>query len=340
MFNPDDAAVPGSGIFGLPSDRRASRVVLLAAPYDATTSYRPGTAAGPAAILRASQQVDLHDGRYGPVYEQGIWMDASSPGSEQIRDLSVTAASLARPLIEKGGASAQDRAVLDRIDSSGQRVREIIRDHTLAVLKEDKLPGLIGGEHAVSMGAIEAVASQGKLGVLQIDAHMDLRDSFEGFAWSHASIMHNVLSRLSNVEMLVQVGLRDFGASELAFARAEGPRVRQHFDQDWHDRLADGDRLWDLCQEAIEPLPDRVYISFDIDGLDPAMCPHTGTPVPGGLSFHQALTLLHTLRLSGRRIVGFDLVEVAPGPNADEPEWDANVGARLLYKLCGVCGPR
>ncbi len=314
--------------------------MLLPAPYDATTSYRPGTADGPEAIFQASQQVDLHDGRYGAIYRQGIWMDRESTGVEEIRRLSVEAAGLARPLIEKGGAEEGDEGALERINATGSRVAQIIRDHTLGVMKEGKVPGLIGGEHAVSLGAIEAAATLGKIGILQIDAHMDLRKAFEGFQWSHASIMHNVLTRVGNVETLVQVGLRDFGAREVEFAKSQGKRVQFHTDEAWKDRLADGEKLADLCRRAVEPLPDKVYVSFDIDGLDPAMCPHTGTPVPGGLSFHQALAVLHALHESGRTVVGFDLVEVAPGPDADEPEWDANVGARLLYKMCGVAGPR
>ncbi len=104
--------------------------------------------------------------------------------------------------------------------------------------------------------------------------------------------------------------------------------------------MLNGHKYSDLCKRALEPLPSHVYVSFDIDGLDPSMCPHTGTPVPGGLSFAQACLLLEALKESGRTVVGFDLVEVTPGPRAgsSEPEWDANVGARVLYKLCGVCG--
>ena len=338
MFDPDAAATPGSGIFGLPFTREESRIVLFPVAYDATTSYRPGTAGGPEAIFEASQQVDLHDGKYGEIYRQGIWMERGTERAEEIRALSVEAAGWARPLIEKGGAEDSDRAALDKVDATGTRVARIIREHTEGVLREGKIPGLIGGEHAVSFGAIEAVAASGKIGILQIDAHMDLRDAFEGFTWSHASIMHNVLSKIPGVEMLVQVGIRDFSGGEVKFARSQGSRVRVHTDDDWKDRLAGGERLLDLARRAVEPLPDRVYISFDIDGLDPAMCPHTGTPVPGGLSFHQALAVLHAVKESGRKVVGFDLVEVAPGPNADEPEWDANVGARLLYKMCGVAG--
>lgn len=339
-FDPDAAAVPGSGIFGLPFTLDQSRIVLLPVPYDATTSYRPGTANGPDAIFDASQQVDLHDGRYGAIYEQGIYFDAEAPAVAQIRSLSTEAAALARPMIDRGGATDGDARELARIDATGERVRELVREYTARVLRAGKVPGLLGGEHAVSLGAIEAAAAGGELGILQVDAHMDLRDAFEGFTYSHASIMYNVLKLVPGVTRLVQVGLRDFGSGEIALAKSQPGRVFPHFDDQWKDELASGRLFLDLCKKAIEPLPRRVYISFDIDGLDPCLCPHTGTPVPGGLSFHQATTLLHALRESGREIVGFDLVEVAPGSDPDEPEWDANVGARLLYKLCGVAGPR
>ncbi|HRJ50591.1 MAG TPA: arginase family protein, partial [Phycisphaerales bacterium] len=237
-----------------------------------------------------------------------------------------------------GGATAEDRADLDDIDATGTRVEEIVRGFASSALREGKVPGVIGGEHAVSLGAIRASAAGGEVGVLQVDAHMDFRESFEGFRWSHASVMYNAMTTTPGVAVIVQVGIRDFGASEAAFGQSLGERCRTHFDEDWKDRLASGERYLDLCRRAIEPLPGRVHVSFDIDGLDPCLCPHTGTPVPGGLSFHEAVTLLHAVRESGRRIVGFDLVEVAPGPDPAEPDWDANVGARLLYKMCGAAG--
>lgn len=338
MFDPDAAATPGSGIFGLPCGRATSRVVLLSAPYDATTSYRPGTAGGPSAILQASHQVDLHDGRYGAIHKQGIWLDDESGSVDEIRSLSVRASVRSRGIVERGGATEEDRADLDDVDATGARVEEIVRGFASAAMREQKVPGVLGGEHAVSLGAIRASAESGEVGVLQVDAHMDFRESYEGFRWSHASVMHNVMTTTPGVSVIVQVGIRDFGAAEAAFGRSLGERCRTHFDDDWKDRVASGERYLDLCRRAIDALPGRVHVSFDIDGLDPSLCPHTGTPVPGGLSFHEAATLLHAVRESGRRIVGFDLVEVAPGPDPAEPDWDANVGARLLYKLCGAAG--
>ena len=193
--------------------------------------------------------------------------------------------------------------------------------------------GLIGGDHSVPFGAIKAHAERGELAILHVDAHADLRDAYEGFACSHASIMRNVMTQLPSVTRLVQVGIRDVAKSEIDFIAAQGGRVITHFDAVLAERKLAGESWRQLCDAIVADLPARVYISFDIDGLDPQLCPHTGTPVPGGLSFQEACLLIKRVVESGRKIIGFDLNEVAPGPDGDE--WDANVAARLLYKLCG-----
>ncbi len=332
VFDPDAAAQPGSGIFGLSSTREQARIVLTPVPFDATTSYGKGTADGPEAIRDASAQVDLYDVRFGRVYERGIFMEAEK---KRIRKLNEDATELGKPIIKAGGASTKKlQAAAAKVNAICESVNTIVHDETAKVLAEGRVPGLVGGEHAMSFGAIRACAeAMGEIGILQIDAHMDLRDAFEGFQWSHASIMHNVMSKLAKVTKLVQVGIRDFGEGEVKFAAAQGRRIVTHLDDQWSARLDDGARFSELCRGAVEALPEKVYVSFDIDGLDPSLCPHTGTPVPGGLSFNQAVHLLDTLRLSGRKVIGFDLVEVSPGGKS---EWDANVGARILYKLCGI----
>ncbi|MCC6661255.1 MAG: arginase family protein [Phycisphaerales bacterium] len=340
-FDPDAAGRPGSGIFGLTCSREDSRIILTPVPFDATTSYGGGAGAGAEAIRRASMQVDLYDLRLGRVYEAGISMDEPDP---RIAAASARARALAAPIIEKGGADAADAEAVAGIDAAGTLVNEIVHQRTLAVLREGKIPGLVGGDHSTPLGAIRACAEHaGPIGILHLDAHLDLRDAFEGMAWSHASIMHNVLRSVPRVAHMTQIGIRDFGEGELAAARAAGDRVAVHFDQDWADALARGAKYLDLVRAALRPLPPKVYVSFDIDALDPSLCPHTGTPVPGGLTFPQAALILHELAASGRQVVGFDLVEVCPGPSATggtpvphEPEWDANVGARILYKLCGA----
>lgn len=332
-FDPNAAAPPDTGIFGLPFTRAESAVVLTPVPFDATTSYRPGTAHGPRAIREASMQVDLYDRRFGRVYERGIFMQ---PEESRIERLSQQAAEFARPIVARGGAEAQDARALAHVNAACEKVNDFVYTQTAAIIAEGKTPGLVGGEHALSYGAILACAERfGPIGVLQIDAHMDLREAFEGFVWSHASIMHNVARRIATVERIVQVGIRDYCEEEIDFAAELGPRIAVHEDDVWAEKLGDGASFGALCRDAIKPLPERVYVTFDIDGLDPALCPHTGTPVPGGLAFNQAARLLDELKRSGRRIVGFDLVEVAPG-RPDEPNWDANVGARVLYKLCAL----
>lgn len=338
-FDPDAAAQPGSGIFGLSDSRDQARIVIIPVPYEATTSYRTGTADGPEAILEASAQVDLFCRRFGRIYEKGIHL-LEAPA--WIRKLSDETRPLAERIISEGGAGTEDAEDAARVDAAGLQISRYVHAEATAILRDGKVPVVLGGEHAVSFGAIAACADAHEaIGVLQIDAHMDLRDRFEGFRTSHASIMHRVLTEIPRVTRLIQVGIRDFGEGEWNFAREHGAedaggRVRVYFDDDLNNALLTGHEFADACKAAVDALPDRVYVSFDIDGLDPSLCPHTGTPVPGGLSYQQASTLLSILRASGKTVVGFDLVEVAPGPSKSEPEWDANVGARVLYRMCGI----
>jgi len=330
-FDPDAAAAPGSGIFGLLHARADAEVVLVPVPFDATTSYRRGTAGGPEAILRASRQVDLYDLQTGRPYQRGIHMLEPDP---TIAAGNARCTALATPIIEKGGADEADAAALSTIESVMRDLNERVRHQVAQLLEEGKLPGVVGGDHSVPLGAIAAAAARfPPLGILHVDAHADLRVAFEGFRYSHASIMHNVLAEVPAMTRLVQVGIRDFGEGELAAIEASEGRVVTHFDLHWQRRLAAGEPLMTLLDEAVAALPQDVWVSFDIDGLDPSLCRATGTPVPGGLSFAAACLLLQRLVESGRRIVGFDLDEVAPGPDGDE--WDANVGARVLYKLIG-----
>jgi len=337
-FDPDSPATDAS-LFGLGHTRDQASVVVVPVPFDATCSYRTGSARAPDAIRRASAQVDLHDHRFGPVWRRGVHMLDTDP---DIAALSERARTLAVPIIERGGAAPGDEATVGEIDAACARIETFVHDHAAAILAEGKAPAVLGGEHSVSLGAIRACAETAPLGALQIDAHMDLRDSYEGFAQSHASIMHNAM-KLPAVERLVQVGIRDYCEGEQAEAdrlNTETPaRVRTFFDDDLADRLFDGEHWSDICAEIITALPPRVYLTLDIDGLDPSLCPNTGTPVPGGLTFRQLSRLIHELVRSDREVVGFDLVEVAPGPTA-QGEWDANVGARVLYRLCALASGR
>lgn len=189
---------------------------------------------------------------------------------------------------------------------------------------------LLGGDHSTPLGFIRALSEQyNRFGILQIDAHADLRKAYEGFTYSHASIMHNAL-KLPAVGRLVQVGIRDYCDEELEVMKRGMGRIVTHYDQDLKEQLYEGKSWAAICEKIIADLPKEVYISFDIDGLNPKLCPNTGTPVAGGLEFEQAIYLVKKLVKSGRKIIGFDLNEIAPGSD----DWDANVGARLLFQLC------
>lgn len=328
-FDANAAAPSDSGIFGLDCAEQESAIVLVPVPFAATVSYGGGAERGPSAILEASRQVDLFDYQFGRFYERGIHLQTPEPSllpsHEKARALVVA------QLEGRGGAAAASATAA--IDAAGARVNEIVHRATSRILAEGRTPGIVGGDHSVPFGAIAACAERHPgLGILHVDAHADLRVAYEGFRWSHASIMDNVLREVPRVERLVQVGIRDFCEQEFLAIQQSGGRVLTHFDQEWQRRRCLGASFDALCQEAVKALPRDVWVSFDVDGLDPALCPHTGTPVPGGLSFAEAAHLLEVLARSGRRIVGFDVVEVAPG----DDEWDANVGARLLFKLCGA----
>lgn len=338
-FDPDDAARPGSGIFGLPHGPDDARVHVLPVPFHATTSYRRGAAHGPAAVRAASVQVELADPIFGKPWRDGIWM---APEDPRVIAWNEEASRLADPVIEAGGAiggNAELSAARDRVDAIGAELNGYVRDWTTAALAAGRLPAILGGDHATPFGAIEAAAARHPgLGVLHIDAHADLRVAYEGFTWSHASILHNVVTRLDGVARVLQVGVRDFGEAELAAIQESAGRIHTLFDHEWARLRLAGKKVRGRVREALELLPQEVWVTFDVDGLDPTLCPNTGTPVPGGLNWHEAALWLEMLAASGKRVVGLDLNEVSPGPDGDPAgeSWDAIVGARLLYRLIGV----
>ncbi len=329
-FDPDAAALPDSGIFGLNFTPDEAKVVLIPVPFEATTSYRGGTANGPAAILEGSHQVDLFDLDTGRPYQAGIAM-LEEPS--QVRSWNDEAKKLAAPIIASGGVEA-DESALRQVNALSEKMNEWVYETTRELLAKKKLVGLVGGDHSTPFGCIKAHAEvYPRLGVLHLDAHADLRDAYEGFTWSHASIMFNVLQHIPNVVKLVQVGIRDFGEQEYELIQNSKGRVHTFFDSRLARARLDGIPWREEVDAIVAQLPEHVYLSWDIDGLEPTLCPNTGTPVPGGLSFHQAVALLEGVVRARKTIVGFDLNEVSPG----EPysEWDGNVGARLLYKMIG-----
>jgi agmatinase len=346
-FDPNAAPDADSGVFGLPHKEKDAALVLLPVPWEATTSYGGGTSKGPAAIYAASGQVDLFDGDVIKPYLPGIFM---RPESKEVRAWNRTAKAAAQKVIKVGGniEGRKDlQKALKTTNELGGKLNEWVRAETKSLMSAGKIVGLVGGDHSVPYGAFQAAAeAHGSFGLLHFDAHSDTRVAYEGFTWSHASIMYNAMENIPEISKIVQVGIRDFCEQEYEFIHALGPRAKVFFDRDIAARRFGGHPWTKTATEIVDSLPEKVWITFDIDGLDPKLCPHTGTPVPGGLELQEANHLLGLLARSGRKIIGFDLNEVSPAPDGKD-EWDANVGMRLLYKLSawtfvshGLCKPR
>lgn len=324
------------GIFGIPMTEEDSRVVLIPVPWEVTTSYGSGASDGPRIVREASEQIDLFDFETGKAYEAGYFMREFPTELKAQNDIyKQKAQELITLRTELSDDTARMDSLATEVNIACRKMSDWVYNECKSVLKSKKLLGLVGGDHSTPLGAIRAVAEElgGDFGVLHIDAHADLRKAYQGFEQSHASIMHNVMTAPQRPKKLVQVGIRDFCEDEFNYIQ-EREDITTFFDLQLKRRLLGGESWAQICQDILKELPQKVYISFDIDGLDPAFCPHTGTPVPGGLSVDQIFYLFFQIAKSGRQIVAFDLNEVSTG-GEEQAEWDGNVGARILYKLCG-----
>jgi len=280
------------------SDFVRARVVILPVPYEATTSYGGGARNGPAAIIEASRYVELYDQELdAEPYEAGV---ATLPALE------LTSAGPERALAEL-------REAYER----------------LLAAAPDKLVIVLGGEHSITSAPVLAWADRleaagRRLTVLQIDAHTDLRPEYEGTPYSHASVMHRVHERVD----IVAVGIRALTREERELVRSSD-HIHVFFADDIHEGHG-----W--IDDVIAKLGDDVYITFDVDGLDPSLVPATGTPEPGGLGWYQALALLRRV-FAERNVVGCDVVELAPIPGQPSSDF---VVAKLVYKMIGYAVQR
>ncbi len=302
-------------LFDLPPSAQPPKTTLIPVPWDATASYHKGSSQGPKAILEASSQLDLFDRNFGRADQIGIDL---LPIPEEILQWNRDALKDPHP---------------ETVNLLSKKLNQWVLEQSRKILDENQFAGVIGGEHSAPFGLIQALSERtSSFGILHMDAHHDLRKAYQGYTHSHASIFYNCVTQIENLEKLVSVGIRDFSEEEYHFAQSQAHKITAFYDADLSRLKFQGVAFEKVAFEILQPLPQDVYISFDIDGLAPQFCPHTGTPVPGGLSFSEAIFLLQTLVQSGRKIIGFDLCEVAPGSTTD---WDANVGMRLLYQLCG-----
>ncbi|MBS1636074.1 MAG: agmatinase family protein [Bacteroidetes bacterium] len=337
-YDPNGLGQVDSGMYGLPFDEAECEIVIVPVPWEVTVSYGGGTAEGPGAVFEASYQVDLYDPVVKDAWKYGIHFDETNT---EIREKSVQLREKAEACIallagEDTYLTQSDADIfMMEIYENCLWLNDWVKNRCLHFLRQNKTLGLLGGDHSTPLGMMQALAEHvGKFGILQIDAHADLRDAYEGFHFSHASIMYNAL-KIEQVEKLVQVGIRDYCQEELDVITGSNGRVKTFFDRDLKHAAYSGETWAESCDRIIAELPQHIYLSFDIDGLDPKLCPNTGTPVAGGFEAEQILFLIEKIVKSGKKIVAFDINEIAPDKNGDN-DWDANVGARLLYRIANM----
>lgn len=334
-FNPNAPAI-SHGIFGLPFTVDEAEVVIIPVPWEVTVSYKSGTAAAPKAVYDASFQVDLFDPDVKDAWKIGIAMEEISKLWKNKSDFLRKKAVSYIKMLESGKDFSTDvkmKNIRSEINKNSFELKNRLKKKSLSYLEKNKLVALLGGDHSTPLGLMEALSEKySHFGILHIDAHFDLRNAYEGFEFSHASIMYNAL-KIPQIKKLVSVGVRDYCEEEIDVVKLNQGRVIPFYFRDVQREMFSGKSWKYICKKIISELPQNVYISFDIDGLDPKLCPNTGTPVPGGLEFEEAIFLITELVNSKRKIIGLDLNEVAPSKNS---EWDANVGARLLYRLCNL----
>lgn len=268
------------------SSYKNSKVVILPVPYEKTTTYVKGTAKGPQAIIDASRNMEI--------YDEELNKDISKVGICTLNEL--------------------------KIDEKPELMVNIVSNNIKKLIDDSKFPVIIGGEHSITPGCVKAFAENyNNFSVLQLDAHADLRDQYEGTKYSHACPMRRVLEINKN---LVQVGIRSLSPEEAYFVKKKNMEIF------WAKDIFDNNAWMD---KAISGLAKNVYITFDLDVFDPSILPSTGTPEPGGLYYYQVLKFLRKV-FEQKNVVGFDVVELRPNENDVGSDFTA---AKVIYKMIG-----
>ncbi|MBI5223623.1 agmatinase [Candidatus Micrarchaeota archaeon] len=291
---------PKKVFMGIQIPIKEAKALLLPVPYDSTTSYGVGTRFGPNAIIEASMQLEFYDIELGKdVFEE------------------IPVHTLDELAVNKGDPARTVHLVESAVDK---------------IVSLNKYPIVLGGEHSITPGIISGLKSKydlSKLSVLQIDAHTDLRDSYEGTKNSHASAMKRVKDLIGG--SLVQVGIRSMCQEEAQYAKESGQEKNIHYAHKIYANKKGGKIDPDDVKKIVSSLGDLVFVTFDIDGLDPSIVPGTGTPEPGGLTWEDCMAILHAVG-EKKAVVGFDIVEVTPTPPLKVSEF---VAAKLAYKMMG-----
>ncbi len=335
-FNPNKVSNPNNNIFGLPFTEEDAKLVIIPVPWEVTVSHLAGTARAADHVYRSSLFVDIFDVDGDAGWKKGFYMQEIDKKLLFKNDYLRKEAELYIDYISQGAPIEENKFMcksLKEINEGSAFMNKWVYENCKTLLDKGKLVAVLGGDHSTSLGLMKALSEKhGDFGVLQIDAHCDLRNKYEDFNYSHASIMYNALTELPAITKLVQLGIRDYCEEEWNYICNSNFRVVTYFDKQVKNRLFEGQTWKTITGEIIQNLPQKVYISFDIDGLDRKLCPNTGTPVIGGFESEEMIYLIQKIKESGRELIGFDLVEIGVG----QTDWDSNVGASILWRLCNI----
>jgi agmatinase len=335
-FNPNKVSNPNNNIFGLPFNEEDAKLVIIPVPWEVTVSHVAGTARAADHVYKSSLFVDIFDVDGNAGWKQGFFMQPIDKKLLFKNDYLRKEAELYIDYIAQGTPIEENKFMcksLKEINEGSVYMNNWVYENCKRLIEKEKLVAVLGGDHSTSLGLMKALSEKhGDFGILQIDAHCDLRVKYEDFNYSHASIMYNALTEIPAITKLVQVGIRDYCEEEWDYICNSNFRVITYFDKQVKNRLFEGQTWKTIANEIIQNLPQKVYISFDIDGLDRKLCPNTGTPVIGGFESEEMIYLIQKIKDSGRELIGFDLVEIGVG----QTDWDSNVGASLLWRLCNI----
>jgi len=317
---------------GLAFSYEQASTILFGIPWDVTVSTQAGTGGAPKNILKSSHAVNLFDPAAPELWQKGIFMlPLRKDISKKNKELRAKVEEYLDHLEEGGNINDNPKysQIVARINEECAILNEWVYQETSQMLDDGKTIGLIGGEHSVALGYLQALAERfPAFGVLHIDAHAGLTEAYQGFEFSHQSVIQHI-KNIKQVKKIVQVGTRDLSDNEYEIIKKSRGKIKPFLDHDVRQRIYDGESWKKICAEIINALPQNIYISIDMDGLNPSLCPNASSPVAGGMEFNELTYLIESIVASGKQIIGFDVAEA--GGNGHD--WDGNVAARLIYKI-------
>jgi agmatinase len=332
-FDPEGTRLP-SKLFGLPFTTETAEIVVIPVPWDVTSSVKSGTSMGPSAVLSASLQVELFMDRIEDAWQMGIAMLPIDQGWHDKNNEARLFTDEYFYFLRGGEVRLSEKEIgiiIKNINALSENINDWVFQKSDELIKSGQIPVVLGGDHSAPFGLMKAIGKKHEsFGVLQIGSRANLVSDYQKFIYSHASIMYNLL-KLEQVTKLVQLGISDYGPEESKIMNNDD-RITTYFDYQLSRESFEGVTWNQQTDRIIETLPEKIYISLDINSL--ALQFSSSTDTPSWLTYHHLIYLFDKLAEAGKQIVGFDICEVS----GHQGRWHAIIGARMLYYLSNITG--